>query len=110
MKRDTPHTAVALCIDQSGSMMGERAENARDAAICLYDIFEQISAFDIGIFGHRTDYSYNSGVIQNIDVLQKYCDFGYKPKDVKYSLAQIDGGGGNYDALSIQFVGDRLVR
>ena len=108
VKRDTPHTAVALCIDQSGSMMGERAENARDAAICLYDIFEQISAFDVGIFGHRTDYSYNAGVIKNIDVLQKYCDFGYKPKDVKYSLAQIDGGGGNYDALSIQFVGDRL--
>lgn len=108
VKRDTPRTAVALCIDQSGSMMGERAENARDAAICLYDIFEQISAFDVGIFGHKTDWKLNDGVVENIDILQKYCDFGYKPKDVKYSLARIDGNGGNYDALSIQFVGDRL--
>lgn len=99
VQKDVPVTAVALCIDQSGSMWGQRSQNAKEAAICLYDIFEQISNFDVGIFGHNYTGSFH---------LHKYCDFGFKPKNIKYCLSKIDGCGSNYDAMAIRLIGDRL--
>lgn len=103
-KLDTKKLAVAIRIDESGSMIcSDRYEYAKLAACCLYQLSEKVETLDVAIFG---DTAYGRGAFVSIP----YCDFGVKPKDVMEDLSYIYPKNGNNDALAISLLGDKLLK
>lgn len=91
---DIAPLAVALLIDQSGSMMqNNKIEQAKKTAIAV-EYFCRILNIPISIMGHSEDYY---GVI-----LSQYVRFGH-PKD-RYTLSKIEAGGNNRDGFALRYV------
>ena len=99
-KRDIPETAVGILIDQSGSMYGEQIRCATYAAMGMYKTLAELEHFDVAVYGHTLTYD---GVIIN-----RYIDFGFKPKDPIKVLAGIYSDGGNIDEVAVTALGERL--
>ena len=99
-KRDIPETAVGILIDQSGSMYGEQIECARYAAMGMYKTLAELEHFDVAVYGHTSTY--------DEVIINRYIDFGFKPKDPIKVLAGIYSGGGNIDEVAVTALGERL--
>lgn len=99
-KRDIPETAVGILIDQSGSMYGEQIRCATYAAMGMYKTLAELEHFDVAVYGHTSTY--------NEVIINRYIDFGFKPKDPIKVLAGIYSGGGNIDEVAVTALGERL--
>lgn len=99
-KRDIPETAVGILIDQSGSMYGEQIRYATYAAMGMYKTLAELVHFDVAVYGHTSTY--------NEVVINRYIDFGFKPKDPIKVLAGIYSDGGNIDEVAVTALGERL--
>ena len=99
-KRDIPETAVGILIDQSGSMYGEQIRCATYAAMGMYKTLAELEHFDVAVYGHTSIY--------DEVIINRYIDFGFKPKDPIKVLAGIYSGGGNIDEVAVTALGERL--
>lgn len=95
-----PEMAVALLLDESGSMAScDRATYARASAIILYD-FCQALCIPVMVYGHSTGYK---GV-----ELYSYSEFDAIDREDKYRLVDISARGSNRDGAALRFVAERL--
>lgn len=99
-KRDIPETAVGILIDQSGSMYGEQIRCATYAAMGMYKTLAELEHFDVAVYGHTSTY--------DEVIINRYIDFGFKPKDPIKVLAGIYSDGGNIDEVAVTVLGERL--
>lgn len=99
-KRDIPKTAVGILIDQSGSMYGEKIRCATYAAMGMYKTLAELEHFDVAVYGHTSTY--------DEVIINRYIDFGFKPKDPIKVLAGIYSDGGNIDEVAVTALGERL--
>lgn len=99
-KRDIPKTAVGILIDQSGSMYGEQIRCATYAAMGMYKTLAELEHFDVAVYGHTSTY--------DEVIINRYIDFGFKPKDPIKVLAGIYSDGGNIDEVAVTALGERL--
>lgn len=99
-KRDIPETAVGILIDQSGSMYGEQIRCATYAAMGMYKTLAELEHFDVAVYGHTSKY--------DEVIINRYIDFGFKPKDPIKVLARIYSDGGNIDEVAVTALGERL--
>ena len=99
-KRDIPETAVGILIDQSGSMYGEQIRCATYAAMGMYKTLAELEHFDVAVYGHTSIY--------DEVIINRYVDFGFKPKDPIKVLAGIYSDGGNIDEVAVTALGERL--
>ena len=99
-KKDIPETAVGILIDQSGSMYGEQIRCATYAAMGMYKTLAELEHFDVAIYGHTSTY--------DEVIINRYIDFGFKPKDPIKVLAGIYSDGGNIDEVAVTALGERL--
>lgn len=104
-KRNLPEKkqdlAVALLIDESGSMCGlDRATYARAAAIMVYD-FCKAMHIPLSIIGHTE---------ANDVELYVYTDFDSNDENDCYRLMDISARGGNRDGAALRFVAERLMK
>ncbi len=103
LPNEVPELAVALLLDESGSMGGcDRSTYARASAIILYD-FCQSLGIPIMVYGHSTGWS--SGV-----QLYSYAEFDAIDHDDKYRMMDIAARASNRDGAALRFVADRLSR
>jgi len=94
--------AVAVLVDESGSMSGkDRATSARAASIVLYDFCRGLN-IPIAIYGHT---EFNTGV--NI---YAHAEFGTMDNNDRYRLMDISSRSGNRDGAALRFTAERLVR
>ena len=99
-KRDIPETAVGILIDQSGSMYGEQIRCATYATMGMYKTLAELEHFDVAVYGHTSTY--------DEVIINRYIDFGFKPKDPIKVLAGIYSDGGNIDEVAVTALGERL--
>ena len=99
-KRDIPETAVGILIDQSGSMFGKQIECARYAAMGMYKTLAELEHFDVAVYGHTCEF-------QEV-IINRYIDFGFKPKKPIEMLAGMYANGGNIDEIAVTALGERL--
>lgn len=99
-KRDIPETAVGILIDQSGSMYGEQIRCATYAAMGMYKTLAELEHFDVAVYGHTSTF--------DEVIINRYIDFGFKPKDPIKVLAGIYSDGGNIDEVAVTALGERL--
>lgn len=99
-KRNIPETAVGILIDQSGSMYGEQIRCATYAAMGMYKTLAELEHFDVAVYGHTSTY--------DEVIINRYVDFGFKPKDPIKMLAGIYSDGGNIDEVAVTALGERL--
>lgn len=101
LPNETPELAIALLLDESGSMgCGSRATYARASAIILYD-FCQSLGIPVMVYGHSTD----SGV-----ALYSYAEFDSIDKLDRYRMMDISARGSNRDGAALRFVADQLAK
>ena len=99
-KRDIPETAVGILIDQSGSMYGKQIECARYAAMGMYKTLAELEHFDVAVYGHTCGF--------DEVIINRYIDFGFKPKKPIEMLAGMYADGGNIDEIAVTALGERL--
>lgn len=101
LPNDTPELAIALLLDESGSMgWGDRATYARATAVIVHD-FCQSLGIPIMVYGHST----GSGVD-----LYSYAEFDTIGRDDKYRLMDISSRGSNRDGAALRYVMERLSK
>lgn len=100
MPQDMQPLAVALLIDESGSMSGTRSEVAMATAIILQNFCEQLK-IPMAIYGHSTG-SYECE-------LYSYIEFDTYTKKDKYRLTDIGARGCNRDGAALRYTAERLM-
>ena len=101
LPQQRPEMAVALLLDESGSMSGSRAAYARASAIILYD-FCQALDIPILVYGHSTK---GESV-----ALYAYSEFDAIDQNDRYRLVDISARGSNRDGAALRFVAERLCK
>lgn len=98
--QNLPDMAIAVLVDESGSMTGVRNMMARKAAILLYDF---ASGLHIPIFiaGHDTS---SSTVIYD-----RFIDFEKVSENDKYRLAKLRSSGCNRDGAALEITAAHLA-
>ena len=97
---EAPSVAVAVCIDESGSMGGVKCQAARRMAIMLYEYCD-IMNIPVCIYGHTTRGSYGVEMFC-------YADFNRKDKNDRYRLMNITSRSSNRDGYPIRFLKAKL--
>ena len=99
--------AVALLVDESGSMWSsERCVYARAVSIILQDFCERLS-IPIMIYGHSTDYCRGD---REPVALYSYAEFESYDSDDKYRLMDITARNNNRDGAALRFVSEQLSK
>ncbi|MDD2268938.1 MAG: nitric oxide reductase activation protein NorD [Eubacteriales bacterium] len=100
---ESPTLAVALRVDESGSMGGcERAVTARAAAVTLWEFCKECHV-PIAIYGDTAS--------SNPDVtIIAYADYDKPDDNDRYRLMGIQSRSGNRDGAAIQYVAERLLK
>lgn len=95
-----PKIAIAVRVDESGSMSGARAAAAKATALLIYTFCHMVGV-KVAIYGDDTDGKVN---------LYCYTDFDtYDIEDDKYRLCNISAGGCNRDGFAIRYLKERLA-
>lgn len=96
------HLAVALLVDESGSMCGnDRITRARAAAIVIHDFCEKLG-IPIMIVGHTASSRHVS--------LFSYADFDSVDKQDRYRLMDMSARSCNRDGAALRYVAEKLYR
>lgn len=96
LPQDLPDMAVAVLVDQSGSMQGNRMDAAMKATMLLYDYAERVH-FPVAVYGH------NVTTFNRVN-LYVYSDFLKSDKRDAYRLAKLSTGGRNRDGAALEIV------
>lgn len=100
-------TAVALLIDLSDSMYGERIHQARLCALCLYE-FCTSADIPVLIYGHHIDGKHRR--VQDETVFfHSFAEFDADRGD-RYRIVSMETGGCNRDGAALCFVGEKLAK
>ena len=110
-KRSVPgkktDAAVAVLIDNSGSMNGERLEISKLAALCLYD-FCQKAKIPICIYGHCTDGWEHTNLEEEIVYLRSCAEFEPEKND-RLRIIHLKAEGRNRDGAALWYLGNQLL-
>lgn len=98
--------AVAVCVDESGSMCANnRATAARAASIVLYNFCTELG-IPVMVYGHTADEK-GYGSVQ----LQSYAEFdGSYDKNDKYRLMDISARSNNRDGYALKYMYQKLSK
>lgn len=101
----SPSMAVALRIDESGSMKANnRIEVARATAILIWEFCKKCD-IPIGIYGDTADISDREDVS-----IYSYSDFDNQDKDDCYRMMQISAKSNNRDGVPIKYAAEKLLK
>ena len=102
LPNEIPQMAVALLLDESGSMGSyDRCTYARASAIILYDFCQSLH-IPITVYGHSTMHG---------DVaLYSYAEFETIDSNDKYRMMDIAARSDNRDGAALRYVAERLDR
>lgn len=100
--------ALAILLDMSKSMKGERSRQAKLAALCLYD-FCRRAKIPVTVYGHHTD-GYHHRRLED-ETVYLHCCAEFEP-DVndRYRIAALQPSGANRDGVALRFMGQKLLR
>lgn len=102
LPNEIPQLAVALLLDESGSMCSyDRCTYARAAAIILYDFCQGLD-IPVMVYGHSTQ---GSAV-----ALYSYAEFDSIDNDDRYRMMDIDARENNRDGAALRFVAEQLSK
>lgn len=100
LPNEIPQLAVALLLDESGSMYScDRCTYARASAIILYDFCKSLE-IPVMVYGHSTD--------SNSVELYSYAEFDSIDNDDKYRMMDIAARSSNRDGAALRFVAEQL--
>lgn len=105
LPNDMPQLTVALLLDESGSMRGDRVTYARAAAIILHDFCISLG-IPVMVYGHSTSYDKAGETV----ALYAYAEFETYDCDDKYRLMDIQARFNNRDGAALRFVAERLCK
>lgn len=106
LPNEIPELAVALLLDESGSMsFGDRCTYARAAAIILHDFCDALD-IPIMVYGHSTGYSDRGHTV----ALYSYAEFDSFDHDDRFRLMDISARSSNRDGAALRFVAEQLSR
>lgn len=91
--------AIAILVDNSGSMEGERIESAKEAAILLTEVLNQLEIPCL-VASHSSEGAMNFTIYQDFDDTGK----------AKYSICRMMPGGDNRDGLALDIAGKMLIK
>ena len=107
-KGQEPSTALAVLVDMSESMTGQRMEYAKFAALCLYE-FCRKTGIPITIYGHHTDGHSHRRLEAETVFLHSLAE--YMPEaDDPYRILQMQPAGSNRDGTALLFMGNKLLQ
>lgn len=98
---------VAVLVDNSFSMCGERMDHAILAALCLYDFCTE-SEIPVLVCGHHTDGYPHENLKDETVYLHCCADFETDEKD-RFRIAGMQPCGSNRDGTALWYVGSRLL-
>ena len=98
---ETPELAVALLLDESGSMWGERSDYARAAGIILQDFCTSLG-IPVMVYGHSTEGS--------TVMLYSYAEFDSIDGGDRYRLMDVKSRSQNRDGAALRFVAEQLSK
>lgn len=102
LPNETPELAVALLLDESGSMGGDdRCTYARASAIILYDFCQSLD-IPMMVYGHSTSL--------NTVELYSYAEFDSFDHDDPYRMMDIGARRSNRDGAALRFVAEQLSK
>lgn len=102
---ESPSMAVALRIDESGSMKANnRIEVARATAILIWEFCKKCD-IPISIYGDTADISDREDVS-----IYSYSDFDNQDKDDCYRMMQISAKSNNRDGVPIKYAAEKLLK
>ena len=102
LPREVPQLAVALLLDESGSMCScDRCTYARASAIILYDFCQSLD-IPVMVYGHST-----AGASV---ALYSYAEFDSIDNDDRYRMMDISARGSNRDGAALRFVAEQLCK
>lgn len=96
----TDKVAIAVLIDESGSMSGDRIVAARDTAVLINEAVGAIHNVELYVYGHTGDIRYSGATELNV-----YREKGFNPK---YSLGSVMAQSQNRDGTAILEVAQRV--
>lgn len=102
LPNETPQLSVALLLDESGSMHGDRVTYARAAAIILHDFCISLG-IPVMVYGHSTE-----GWEDTVE-LYSYAEFDTYDNADKYRLMDVSARYSNRDGAALRFVAERLA-
>lgn len=105
LPNEMPQLSVALLLDESGSMHGDRVTYARAAAIILHDFCISLG-IPVMVYGHSTSYDKAGETV----ALYAYAEFETYDCDDKYRLMDIQARFNNRDGAALRFVAERLCK
>ena len=91
--QETPNMAIAILVDCSGSMDGERLKTAKKAAMLLHDFADGLS-IPVMVAGHNTR---GKTVVYTL-----VATFDKATNKDKYRIAKLEANGSNRDGLAIE--------
>lgn len=101
LPNEVPELAVALLLDESGSMGAcDRCTYARATAVILYDFCRSLG-IPVMVYGHSTRYP------DKVE-LYSYAEFDSFDQDDRYRLMDIRSRKDNRDGAALRFVAERL--
>lgn len=98
---EAPELAVALLLDESGSMWGERSDYARAAGIILQDFCSSLG-IPVMVYGHSTEGS--------TVMLYSYAEFDSIDSGDRYRLMDVKARSNNRDGAALRFVAEQLSK
>jgi len=100
----TLDAAVAILVDQSGSMSGSKIATARTMALVMQGISSKLK-MPSGIYGHSCRGIQNGSIVTELSVYQEFSQ-----KADPSRIMGMQTGGCNRDGYALRFVADRLQR
>ena len=102
LPQEVPQLAVALLLDESGSMCScDRCTYARASAIILYDFCHSLD-IPVMVYGHSTE---GASV-----ALYSYAEFDNIDNDDRYRMMDVSARGNNRDGAALRFVAEQLCK
>lgn len=98
---ERPKIAFGLLVDESGSMEGEKRENARKVAIMLEYVLRNVHV-PLMVCGHSQTLNY----VQ----INDYVSFDCIDKKDCYRLTKTSSDGGNFDTVALSYVAEKLIQ
>lgn len=100
--------AVAILLDLSNSMHGRRIENAKAAAVCLYE-FCRMMQIPVAVYGHHTD-GFEHSRLRDERVFLHSCAEFEPDDDDRYRIMQLKPYGANRDGAALTYMGAKLLK
>lgn len=100
---DEAKMAVAILVDESGSMgWHDRVTNARTAAIVMYDFCTSLG-IPLAMYGHTEEYG------PTVEIYN-YTEFDSVDKNDRFRIMDMSSRGCNRDGAALRFVAERLEK